>query len=222
MKIEFIPTSDQTFEITGVDFSDILTRSDNAENRGDYKGAVELRWAAFQRLIEALPDEAIELDWDDENSQAFIDLGYRTGIDHFLASDWELAAAIFEQILELDPEDHLDATTLLTYCYVAMNEWELYDEVVQDIGDKSVDKVILELWSDWRRNGKISEGELRYFRTRFAPFYAEFIATEHPVDENYLRDIRSEQPSQSALAREKWLRAEHLWTQDNGFIEALK
>ena len=59
-------------------------------------------------------------------------------------------------------------------------------------------------------------------RTRFAPYFAEFTADEHPADGDYLRDIESERPSHGAQARELWLQTENLWSLWPGFIEALR
>ena len=70
------------------------------------------------------------------------------------------------------------------------------------MSDKSASREILLLWSAYRRDGKLPEGELKRFRTRFAPYFAEFVAAEHPADEHYLRDIESERPTEAAQARE--------------------
>ena len=125
-------------------------------------------------------------------------------------------------LLELDPEDHLEGSTLLAFDYVAMDEQELFDEVVNDISDKYADRTLLLLWSGFRREGRLSEGELHRFKVKFAPFYAEFTAAEHPADEAYLRDIESEHPSVGAQARELWLRTENLWARWPEFIAALR
>ena len=90
-------------------------------------------------------------------------------------------------LLELDPEDHLEGSELLAFDYLAMDEQELFDEVINDVSDKYASREILLLWSAFRRGGKLPEGELQRFKTRFAPYFAEFTAEEHPADETYLR-----------------------------------
>ena len=48
------------------------------------------------------------------------------------------------------------------------------------------------------------------------------IASEHPDDEAFRKDIASERPSQSAEAREWWLLTEPLWREFPELIEALR
>lgn len=47
-------------------------------------------------------------------------------------------------------------------------------------------------------------------------------AAEHTADENYLKDISSERPTQQALAREIYLRCEPLLQKHNGFLSAIR
>ena len=57
-----------------------------------------------------------------------------------------------------------------------MDEQELFDEVINDVSDKAASREVLLLWSAYRRDGSLPEGELKRFRTRFAPYFAEFTA----------------------------------------------
>lgn len=225
------PTGEDTYVIEylpcppadSFDFEKELERSRSQEAEHDFEGACNTRLHAFQRLVELVPDdEEIILDWEDAASQAAMVTGYCSGIDHFLLGDWEMAAAVFEMLLELDPEDHLEASVTLAYTYLAMGEYESFDEIFYDVNDKYVDKLILSLWNGFLRKNRIFEGELVRLKTRFAPYYDEFTADGHPVTEEYLADIHSGRPSQEARARELWLETEHLWAQFPGFIEALR
>ncbi|MDR0907368.1 MAG: tetratricopeptide repeat protein [Rikenellaceae bacterium] len=224
------PTADQTFQIVAVDdaaglydFGAILEQARQMERAGAVKEACDARYQAFQRIYDLLPEgEETILDWHDANTQSAVILINGTAIDHFLIGDWEMTAAMHELVLEIDPEDHLEATTRLAYIYIAMNEGDSFDEVINDVSDKYADKQILLLWSEWRRVGRLPEGNLHRFKTRFTPYYQEFIAAEHPVSEQYLADIDSERPSAEALARELWLQTEHLWLLFPDFIEALR
>lgn len=223
------PTGEDTFIIEyesdngNFDFIDALARSRAQESEKDFEGACNTRLESFHKLVDIIPDEGETiLEWEDENAQAAIVTGYWSGIDHFLIGDWEMAAAIFEMLLEIDPEDHMEATVTLAYTYLAMEEYDSFDEVINDVNDKFADKVILTLWSGFRQNGRIEPGEFTRLRTRFAPYYAEFMATEHPVSDGYVADISSDHPSREALARETWLQTEHLWTLFPDFIEALR
>ncbi len=220
------PTPDQTFEVIGegpYDFGKVLARTRQMQREGDVEGACNARFQAFQRLAELIPeDEEVNLEWNHPNSRAALELIQASAIDHFLIDDFEMSAALLEMLLELDPEDHLEGSQLLAFDYLAMGEEELFDEVINDISDKSPARELLLLWSAYRRDGKLPEGELKRFRTHFAPWFAEFTATEHPADEAYLRDIESERPSAAAQARELWLQTENLWSLWPVFIEALR
>ena len=225
-----MPTGDDSFTIgyteapgDNFDFADALALSRKQESAKDFEAACNTRLQSFQRLVDLIPDEGETiLEWEDENTQAAIVTGYCSGIDHFLIGDWEMTAAIFEMLLDIDPEDHLEATIPLSYSYIAMEEFESLDEIINDVNDKHIDKVLLTLWSEFRKTGKLQHGELVRFKSRFGTYFTEFTSSDHPVDEAYLKDIRSEHPSREALARELWLQTEHLWTLFPEFIDALK
>ncbi len=225
-KVSLNPTPDQTFELVGegpYDFVRVLRHSRELQASGNIEGACNERYQAFQRLADVLPDdEEINLEWNHRNSRAALELIRASAIDHFLINDFELSAALLELLLELDPEDHLEASEQLAFDYLAMDEQELFDEVINDVSDKSPGREVLLLWAAYRRDGRVPEGELQRFRTRFAPYFAEFTADEHPADGDYLRDIESERPSHGAQARELWLQTENLWSLWPGFIEALR
>lgn len=220
------PTPDQTFEVIGegpYDFSRVLRHSCELQQAGRVEEACNERFQAFQRLAELIPEqEEVILEWNHRNSRAALELIEASAIDHFLINDFEMSAALLEMLLELDPEDHLEGSELLAFDYLAMDEQELFDEVINDISDKCASRELLLLWSAYRRDGRLPQGELQRFRTRFALYFAEFTAAEHPADEAYLRDIESEHPSVAAQARELWLRTENLWVLWPGFIEALR
>lgn len=226
------PTGDDTYIIAYVpseggddfDFARELEHSRKQEESRDFEGACNTRLHSFQRLVELIPDEGepIALDWEDDDSQAAIVTGYCSGIDHFLAGDWEMAAAIFEMLLDIDPEDHLEATIPLAYTYIAMEEYESLDDIINDVNDKHIDKVILTLWSEFRRTGRLPHGEIVRLKSKFKPYYDEFTAQSHPAGDAYLRDIHSERPTKEATARELWLKTEHIWTSFPEFIDALR
>lgn len=220
------PTPDQTFELTGdgpYNFAKVLAHSRELQAAGQVEEACDERYQAVRRLEELLPDnEEINLEWNHRNSRAALELVEASAIDHFLINDFEMSAALLELLLELDPEDHLEGSELLAFDYLAMNEQESFDEVINDVSDKSAGRVVLLLWSAYRRDGRLPDGELRRFRERFAPYYTEFTAAEHPADAAYLRDIESEHPSLAAQARELWLRTENLWALWPDFIETLR
>lgn len=222
------PTKDQTFEIisggnSAYNFITILSKAQELQQAGDIAAACNLRFGAIQDLQDLLPeDDQVSLEWNHPNSQAAVELVNLSAVDHFLIGDYEISMALLELSLELDGEDHLEATNLLAYCYLAMDEFELFDEVINDISDKNPSRVVLLLWSSFLREGTLPEGEVRNFKNRFTPFYAEFIADNHPANQEYLNDIESDRPSMAAQARELWLRTETLWEACPEFIEALR
>ncbi len=223
------PTAEDTFRIEfdpaskGSDYTQALQRALKQEADGDIEGACNTRYAAFQHIVGLVPDdEETVLDWNDRDSQSALYVISFSAIDHFLAGDYEMCAAMLELALELDPEDHLEVTKRLAYCYVALEEWELFDEVINDISDKYPEKELLKMWAEFRRTGRIPEGELQHFRKNFPVYHAEFTASDHPVTGAYLADIDRERPSRESLARELWLETEHLWAGFPGFIEALR
>ncbi|MFR9524315.1 MAG: tetratricopeptide repeat protein [Rikenellaceae bacterium] len=222
------PTKDQTFEIiaggdSAYNFITILKQAREWQESGDIAKACNARFRAIQDLQELLPeDDEVWLEWNHPNSQAAIELVNLSAVDHFLIGDYEIATALLELSLELDGEDHLESSNLLAYCYLAMDEFELFDEVINDISDKSASRVVLLLWSAFLREGSMPEGEVRNFKNRFAAYHAEFVADHHPVDADYLTDVEAARPSQSTQARELWLRTESLWEACPQFIEALR
>ncbi len=220
------PTPDQTFEIAGegpYNFIKILSYSRKLQEKGDFKGACEERYRAFQRLAELLPeDQEINLEWNHPNSRAALELVHASAVDHFLINDFEMSAALLELLLDIDPEDHLEGSELLAFDYLAMDEQELFDEVINDVSDKRASRTVMLLWSAYHRDGKLPEGELKRFKEHFAPYFTEFTATEHPADAAYLRDIENERPTSAAQARELWLQTENLWELWPCFIEELR
>ena len=225
-ELQFNPTEDQTFELEGrgrYNFVRHKERVDKLVAEGRYAEACEARYEAFQVVMEALPeDEAMPLSWEHANSRAAVSIIYGSAVDHFRIGDVEMAMAQLEMLLECDPEDHFESINLLALCYVAMEEWEAFDDIVIDLTEKSADAVVARLWASYRREGSVDKALLSLLKSRFKAFYSELIATEHPDDEAFRRDISSERPSQGAEAREWWLLTEPLWSEFPEFIEALK
>ena len=221
------PTPNQTFEIVGrgeYDFSTILHHSYQMQEEAlDVEAACNERFHAFQRLVEILPDEEeITLEWEHKNSRAALETIYASAVDHFLINDFEMAAGMFEMLLDLDPEDHTGCVTILAFCYVAMEEYDLFDEILNDISDKQPEKHLLVMWADFRRTGEIPEGEFRLLSFKHRLFFEEFRATEHPADEEYMQGLEAEPPTRQALARQLWLQTENLWSLHPDFIAALR
>lgn len=226
MELQFNPTSDQMFELEGrgkYNFLRHKERVDSLVAEGRYMEACEARYEAFQLLAEALPeDEPMPLRWEHANSRAAVSILYGSAVDHFRIGDLEMAMAQLEMLLDCDPEDHFEGVNLLALCYVAMEEWELFDDLVIDLTDKSAEAVIARLWAAYRSEGEVDKVLLSLLKSRHKTYYEELCLEEHPDDEAFRRDIASERPSQCAEAREWWLLTEPLWSEFSEFIDALK
>lgn len=220
-KITLKPTENQNFILLGGDFSTTLEMALRSEEEGDFEGACDARYKAFQQIVEVMPEEEVGLDFSHANTRAAMEIIYGSAVDNFLAGDVELAAAQLELLLECDSEDHIEATPQLALCYIALEEWECLEDILPDLGDKSAFKPLVEALAEYVRDGKISAGRLSALR-RHRHLYEELLAEEHPADEVYLRDISSERPTQQSLAREIYLRCEPLFQKYGGFVEAIE
>lgn len=225
MEPRFNPTSDQTFELEGEGRYNFVARRaqiDALVSKGNYKEACEARYSAFMDLVNIIPeDEAMPLSWNHHNSNAAIAILYGTAVDHFRIGDLEMCMAQLEMLLDLDPEDHFESVNLLALCYVAMEEWEAFDELSIDLTDKSAEAVIARMWCQFRKTEDIDTTLLTLLRTRFKAYYDELCLSEHPDDEAFRRDISSERPSARAEAREWWLLTEPLWEEFPSFQSSL-
>lgn len=224
-EFQFNPTEDQTFELEGRGYYNFVSHKERVDRfvaEGRYAEACEARYEAFQVAVDILPeDEAMPLRWEHANSRAMISIIYGSAVDHFRIGDLEMAMAQLEMLLDCDPEDHFEAINLLALCYVAMEEWEAFDDIVIDLTDKSAEAVVARLWASYQRNGDLDKALMSLLKARHKAYYAEITATEHPEDEAFKRDITSDKPSQGAEAREWWLLTEPLWSEFPEFIKAL-
>ena len=226
-KFSLTPTPNQTFEIVGrgeYDFVTLLHHSyELQEQEHDIEAACNERFHAFQRIVELVPEEEdIILEWEHANTRAALEIIYASAVDHFLINDFEMAAGMFEMLLDLDPEDHNGCITTLAFCYIAMQEYDLFDEISNDISDKQPEKHLLMMWAEYRRTGSIPEGEFRLLSFKHRLFFEEFRAVEHPIDDDYLQGLEAEPPTRQALARQLWLQTENLWTLYPDFITAMR
>lgn len=220
-KITLKPTENQNFILLGGEFVKVLDLAYRQEAEGDFEGACNTRYKAFQQIVEVLPEEeVVELDFSHQNTCAAIEVVYGSAVDNFLAGDVELAAAQLELLLECDSEDHIEATPQLALCYIALEEWECLEDIVPDLGDKSAFKPLVEALAEFVRTGEVSSETAASLR-RHRHLCEELRAAEHPADETYLKDISSERPTQQALAREIYLRCEPLFAKYEGFVGAV-
>lgn len=225
-ELQFNPTTDQEFELEGsgkYNFVRSKASIDKLVSWGRYDEACEARYEAFQVLAEALPeDEAMPLNWNHANSRAALSIIYGSAVDHFRIGDLEMAMAQLEMLLDCDPEDHFEGVNLLALCYIAVQEWEAFDDLVIDLTDKSAEAVVARLWAEFVRSGKLDGSLVKLLSSRHKAYYEELRSDEHPDDETFRREISSERPTPRAEAREWFLLTEPLWREFPEFIEALR
>ncbi len=221
-KITLKPTENQNFILLGGEFAKTLDHAHTQESEGDFEGACNTRYKAFQQIVEVLPEEeSVELDFSHPNTRAAIEIIYGSAVDNFLAGDVELSAAQLELLLECDSEDHIEATPQLALCYIALEEWECLEDIIPDLGEKSAFKPLVEALAEFARTGDVSADKLAALR-RHRHLCEELARADHPADEAYLKDLSSERPTQSVLAREIYLRCEPLIVKYEGFITKIR
>lgn len=225
--LELQPTANQTFRLMGFGGRGNLTarleQSYKIEQSGDYQGACQLRYDAFQDIISTLPDDdedAVALDRNHANTLAAMEIMLASAVDNYLAGDGEMAAAQIELLLDCDEEDPLEATPILALCYVMIGEWECLEDIDTDLGDKSAIRPLLRALHHFVAKGSIDKAAVAEL-ARFKDFADELKLAEHPTDEKYLKDISSDRPSRAALARELYLRTEPALAIYPDFLPAL-
>lgn len=186
--------------------------------------ACQLRWdgaGLVCDLLDETDDEFIVLDWEDDYTARALSMVYDSAVDHFTIGDFEVATAMWELLIDRDPEDHLNASEWLAFCYAALEEWELFDETIALLPEEAISTRLAKYWAAFRRHA-LPPAEIRTAMEREAPaLYKEWTACEHEITPDYLSDIESRRPSASAEARRLWLRTEALWREFPEFTAAL-
>ncbi len=217
-KIVVRPTSSGLWHVEGGGFGDLLRRAAEKEKWAD---AADMRFEGVQRLLDAIPDEDVMLDWADGATRDAMELIYASAADHLSVGDVEMAAALWENLAAMDEEDHMSVNILLAICYIELEDYDCLEEAMFDISPKSPEYHLLNLWAEYRRTGGVDRDALRTLRTRHKEWFAEFVATEHPADEEYLKDSRSERPSPRTEARELWFATSAVWEHNGEFLQTI-
>ena len=217
-----VPVSTSLWKIEGDKFSTILRRAQRLDKENKWQEACELRFEGAQQLLDLTGDESMPLDWNDASSRAAMEILYQSAADNLYIGEVEMAVALWESLLDMDEEDHFEAIVPLAFAYVEIEDYECLESALFDISTKSPEYHLLTLWAEYNRSGGIDRDALRQLRTRHKAWWEEFTAAEHPADEAYLNDCRSDRPSQSTEAREFWFATESIWGRNAEFIEALR
>ncbi|MBR4995171.1 MAG: hypothetical protein IKY82_03830 [Alistipes sp.] len=220
-KVKLFPTSSSLWRVGGIDCTSILRNARNKEKQGLWAEACDTRAEAAQMIIDAADDEAIRLDWEDENSRNALQIIYQSAADYLSVGEVETATALWESVIDFDEEDHLQATMMLAFCYVELEDFECLETVMSDISPKSAEYHLLTLWAEYRHTKGVDRDALRTLRTRHKAWYEEFIAPEHPADEEFLADRQRERPQPRTESREFWFATESIWMRNADFISAL-
>lgn len=169
-------------------------------------------------LFEEADNDGVTLEWEDFYTARALSAVYDSAMDHFLIGDFEMATAMLELLTDCDPEDHLNAAELLAFCYVALEEWELFDEIAEVLPTDFLSTQLVKYWALFRREGLIQAN----MKQENAALYREWTGGVHEISPEYLSDIESRRPSAAAEARRLWLRTEQLWQLFPEFVTALK
>lgn len=220
MKVpKLIPSSSGLWQIQGEEYLSALNRINACK---DWTKAADMRLEAVQALLEAISEEEVTLDFNHSPSRSALQTVYTSATDHLLIGEVETAVALWENLLDLDPEDHFEAVVPMAFALAEIEDWECLEGAMFDISIKTPEYQILSLWAEFRKSGGIERDALHQLRTRYRAWWEEFTADEHPSDEAYMQDSRSEKPSQRAEARELWFVTEPIWERNPEFIAALK
>ncbi len=131
--------------------ADLLTES------GEFAAACQLRFEGAQLLVDLFDDESDDLptlEWDDPYTASALMNLHASAVDHFVTGDFEMAAAMLELLLDCDPEDHLSATETLIFCYIVLEEWELWEELLENLPAESLIRQLAAEWGAARRENR--------------------------------------------------------------------
>lgn len=209
--------------------------ADRAAAAGAVETACQLRWEGARLVCDLLEAAAertdggpVTLDWEDAYTAQALLMVYDSAEDHFQISDFELATALLESVIDADPEDHTNASELLAFCYAALEEWELFDETLAQLPPDNLSTRLAGYWAAFRRQAAPSsaasesaaakEADLRSSIQAESPaLLSEWTATDHetPLTPSPHSSARSE-------ARRLWHRTAPLWRDFPEFVAFLQ
>lgn len=218
-RIKITPSASGEYQIAAPDF---VGFKQSLLKINDWAQAAEKRFEMVQQLLDSMGNDDMPLDWEHSNTRAAIETIYASAIDSLSVGEIEIAAALWENLMGLDQEDHMNVSVPLAFCYVVLEDFDCLESVMFDISPKRAEYHLLMLWSEYFRTKGIAIDSLRELRTRHKAWYAEILADTHPIDDAYLADSRKEKPSPTTEARELWFVLEPLFESHPEFIETLR
>lgn len=218
-RIKIVPSASGEYQIAAPDF---IGFKQSMLKVKDWARVAEKRFEMVQQFLDSIEDEELPLDWEHSNTRAAIETIYASAIDSLSIGEVEIAAALWENLMSMDQEDHMSVSVPLAFCYVVLEDFDCFESVMFDISTKRPEYHLLTLWQEYFRSKGLDIDALRELRTRHKAWYAEFIADSHPVDDAYLADSRKDKPTPTTEARELWFVLEPLMETYPEFIEMLR
>lgn len=218
-RIKIVPSASGEYQIAAPDF---IGFKQSMLKVKDWAQIAEKRFEMVQQFLDSIEDEDLPLDWEHSNTRAAIETIYASAIDSLSIGEVEIAAALWENLMSMDQEDHMSVSVPLAFCYVVLEDFDCFESVMFDISTKRPEYHLLTLWQEYFRSKGLDIDALRELRTRHKAWFAEFIADSHPVDDAYLADSRKDKPTPTTEARELWFVLEPLMETYPEFIEMLR
>lgn len=218
-RIKIVPSASGEYQIAAPDF---IGFKQSMLKVKDWAQVAEKRFEMVQQFLNSIDDEDLPLDWEHSNTRAAIETIYASAIDSLSIGEVEIAAALWENLMSMDQEDHMSVSVPLAFCYVVLEDFDCFESVMFDISTKRPEYHLLTLWQEYFRSKGLDIDALRELRTRHKAWFAEFIADSHPVDDAYLADSRKDKPTPTTEARELWFVLEPLMETYPEFIEMLR
>ena len=218
-RIKIVPTASGEYQIAA---PDVIGFKQSMLKVKDWAQVAEKRFEMVQQFLDSIEDEDLPLDWEHSNTRAAIETIYASAIDSLSIGEVEIAAALWENLMSMDQEDHMSVSVPLAFCYVVLEDFDCFESVMFDISTKRPEYHLLTLWQEYFRSKGLDIDALRELRTRHKAWFAEFIADSHPVDDAYLADSRKDKPTPTTEARELWFVLEPLMETYPEFIEMLR
>ncbi len=218
-RIKIVPSASGEYQIAAPDF---IGFKQSMLKVKDWAQVAEKRFEMVQQFLDSIDDEDLPLDWEHSNTRAAIETIYASAIDSLSIGEVEIAAALWENLMSMDQEDHMSVSVPLAFCYVVLEDFDCFESVMFDISTKRPEYHLLTLWQEYFRSKGLDIDALRELRTRHKAWFAEFIADSHPVDDAYLADSRKDKPTPTTEARELWFVLEPLMETYPEFIEMLR
>lgn len=218
-RIKIVPSASGEYQIAAPDFIGLKQSMLKVK---DWAQVAEKRFEMVQQFLDSIEDEDLPLDWEHSNTRAAIETIYASAIDSLSIGEVEIAAALWENLMSMDQEDHMSVSVPLAFCYVVLEDFDCFESVMFDISTKRPEYHLLTLWQEYFRSKGLDIDALRELRTRHKAWFAEFIADSHPVDDAYLADSRKDKPTPTTEARELWFVLEPLMETYPEFIEMLR